>query len=142
MAGSRVLWIAAVLALTTVASPAPAQDPAAGEALVDCPSLAAERAEAQAEHRTVKRVIADIALGRRPSKSKRLSGAAAARGAATAAAGVLLPFPFGLAVGAASTAGRKKAEPAPESGPDVTALIERQHRLEARLSEIAVTPCF
>ncbi|QAY77777.1 hypothetical protein [Sphingosinicella sp. BN140058] len=116
----------------------------AAQAPADCTAVAAERVALRAEHEAVQQDIADIATGHyRKRKQKKASGEEVARGAAGTAAGLLLPFPFGLAVGAAgAAAARSKKEAAPaEPGPDVEAMIARQQALEARLAELQASNC-
>lgn len=88
-------------------------------------------------------IIADIATGRwhkHNRKKRKLSGGDVAKAAGSTAASILLPFPFGLAANAASSAGKGKAkegELAPGViEPDVPALIARQQAVEARLAEL------
>ena len=126
--------VCAALAASLAAVPGQAQEGPA-------PGCAVEREALRAELAAVRGEIADIALGRSPRKRKKISTGKAARGAAGAAAGILLPFPFSLAIGAAgAAAGGSKARPA-EPAPDVPALIERQRLVEARLAELAGQDC-
>ncbi|HEY0148288.1 MAG TPA: hypothetical protein VGB70_04725 [Allosphingosinicella sp.] len=105
-----------------------------------CP---AEKAALQAERNALRTAVSDIATGRwhKINRTKRkLSGGDAAKAAGGAAASVLLPFPFGLAVNAATSAGGRKGkgdELAPGTvEPDVAALIARQQAVETRLAEL------
>lgn len=132
MRSTRTWKIAAVAAL--LAPPAGAQEAAA----VDCAAAAGERAALAAEQAALQAAIGDIALGRHPKRKKKGRGGEVARGVAGAAASILLPFPLGLAVGAAgaATRGKSKARPEP-AAPDAAALIARQQAVEGRLAEIA-----
>jgi hypothetical protein len=142
-ATAGIAALALLLAEAPAGAQAPPQPAPTQPASPDCPALAAERTALQAEHRAVKQAIADIALGRnrrhRPVKAGDVAGAAAG-----AAAGLFLPLAGSLLVGAGTAAarksGRKKAA-APDPGPDVPALIERQRLIEARLAELAASPC-
>jgi hypothetical protein len=129
-----------VLALALLSAPVAAQESTAP----DCTAIAAERSQLRVEHASVKRDIADIATGRYGKrKRKPVSSGAVAKGAAGTAASLLLPFPLGIAVGAAGAAAtKKKKDAAPaDPGPDVDAMIARQQAIEARLSEISVHAC-
>ena len=141
--GKRAATFGALLALAAAplaAQPSAAADPALPAApAVDCAALAAERAGLEPELASVRALLADLALGKSSRKKKGVSGGDVARGAAGAAAGILLPFPLGIAVNAGAAASRKKDRPEPAQ--DVPALIARQHRLEARLAEIAAARC-
>lgn len=121
-----------------VATPAP-EAPAAAP---DCAAVAAERGELEALRTQVKRRISDLAMGR-PTKRRKVGAGDVGRAAAGTAASVLLPFGVGFllnaATGVATRSGRKKGPPEPQA--DVPALIDRQHAIEARLSELAASPC-
>ncbi|TFI57954.1 hypothetical protein E2493_12210 [Sphingomonas parva] len=108
---------------------------------VDCAAVAAERAQIAAQLQVLRQEIADIALGKAPRRKVRVSGGDAARGAAGAAAGLLLPFPLGLLAGAGAAATKDRKPKADPPGPDVPAMIERQQALEARLAELSAAGC-
>ncbi len=125
-----------------LAAPATAQEPpppAAAAAPSGCAAL-------RAEHAAVKRVIADIALGRGQRRGPRVRGRDVGRTAAGVASALLLPFGIGLAVGAGAAAAdavtkkKRKPRPAPAQ-PDVPALIERQAALEALIAAPAPAGC-
>ena len=105
-----------------------------------CAAAPGEQAALEAERTQIRRDLADMALGKGPKKKDKVSGGDVGRAAAGVAAGVLLPFPLGIAVNAGTQAmsGGKKAEPAPPPGPDgaAVALIDRQGEVEARLAEL------
>jgi hypothetical protein len=116
--------------------------PAPAAAWTDCAALAAERTRLEAEHKTGAAAIADVAMGRKPTKSKGPSAGQVGEVAAGTAASVLLPFPFGpllnLGRAAARAAARnkqKQAQPAAPA-PDVEAMVRRQNEIETRLAEI------
>ena len=104
-----------------------------------CAAAPGEQAALEAARTEIRRELADIALGKGPKKQRRVSGGDVGRAAAGVAAGVLLPFPLGVAVNAGTRAigGGKKAEPTPP-GPNgaAVALMDRQREVEARLAEL------
>ena len=146
-------FLLGIVVLATAAAPLAAQgtEPSAAQQVepvvtdaptpVDCAAVEAERTKTAEELHAVKEEIGDIAMGKSPRKRKGPSGGAVARGAAQTAAGILLPFPFGVLVGAGAAAAKQKKPPAPSDGPDVPALIEQQRQLEARLAELAAADC-
>jgi hypothetical protein len=143
----KALPLLASAALLAV-PPADAADPAnllapetAAPAIPSCDGAAAERTALQAERVLLNRTIGDIALGRHRPRRK-VSGGEVAAGVAGTAASVLLPFGVGALLsagaGAAARSGRKR-KPAPPA-PDVPAMIERLHAIDARLG--ALKDCF
>jgi hypothetical protein len=106
-----------------------------------CAGAAAERAALEAEKAAIHARIGDIALGRHRKRRKVGAGEVAA-GVAGTAASVLLPFGIGALLGAgagaAARSGRKKKPAPPE--PDVPAMIERLHLVDARLAELKGCP--
>ena len=133
----------APVAAAFVAAPDPAATATSPPAL-NCAAVAAERTELEALHVQVKRAISDLALGR-PQRRRHVGAGDVGRAAAGTAASLLLPFGIGIALnvatGAAAQAGKKKHKSAPEILPDVPALIDRQHAIEARLRALAASPC-
>ena len=134
-----MIFFETFLALALSGAPVAAKQPAA------LPACATERQALTAERSALRTAVSDIATGRwhkQNKKKRKMSGGDAAKAAGSAAASVLLPFPLGLAVSAASSAGSKKGaaaegELAPGvARPDVPALIERQQAVEARLAEL------
>ncbi|HEX6376740.1 MAG TPA: hypothetical protein VFZ91_13590 [Allosphingosinicella sp.] len=105
-----------------------------------CAGAAAERAPLHAERAAINKTIGDIALGRH--RRRKVSGGEVAAGIAGTAASVLLPFGVGALLGAGASAaakgGRKKRKPAPPE-PDVPAMIDRLHAIDARL--LALSGC-
>ena len=115
-------------------APEPAET-AAPPAALPCEGAAAERAALEAERAAINARIGDIALGRHRPRRK-VSGGEVAAGVAGTAASVLLPFGVGALIGAgAGAAARKsrKRKPAPPE-PDVPAMIDRLHAIDARLA--------
>lgn len=145
MKATLPISIAALLLAPPAAEPVNllAPEPAAAPATAPadpCRSAAAERAALQAERAAINETIGDIALGRHRPRRK-ASGGEVAAGVAGAAASVLLPFGVGALLGAGASAaarkGRRKKPAAPE--PDVPAMIDRLHAVDARL--VALREC-
>ena len=146
MRAMNLIGLSALLASAIAPAPlaAAAQPPAAAPpaSLAASPQCAGLRAE----HRAVKRTIADLALGRGQRRRPRVKGRHVGRAAAGVASALLLPFGVGLAVGAgaaaadAATKKKRKPRPAP-APPDVPALIERQAELEALIAAPAPAGC-
>ena len=124
------------------AAPAPVAAPApeAAAPAPDCAAVAAERTELQGLQAQVRRSISDLAFNR-PSKRRKVGAADVGRAAAGTAASVLLPFGVGFLLSAATGAATRKRRGPPEPQADVPALIDRQLAIEARLRELAATPC-
>jgi hypothetical protein len=141
--GVKANPILMLAALSLLAPSAAAQGPAAAPAApapgepILCTSAPAQREALLAERRAVNAAIGDIALGRN-RKRRKPSGGQVAAGVAGTAASVLLPFGIGalLSAGASAAAkkGRRKKPPPPE--PDVPAMIERLHWIDARLAAL------
>ena len=123
-------------------APAPVAAPApeAAAPAPDCAAVAAERTELQGLQAQVKRSISDLAFNR-PTKRRKVGAADVGRAAAGTAASVLLPFGVGFLLSAATGAATRKRRGPPEPQADVPALIDRQLAIEARLRELAATPC-
>jgi len=126
------------LAPAQVAAPIPAEAAPAP----DCSAAAAERIDLEARRSEVKTNIANVAMGR-PQKRRKVGAGDVGRAAAGTAASLLLPFGVGFllnaATGAAARSGRKQGPAEPQ--PDIAALIDQQQAIEARLREIAASPC-
>jgi hypothetical protein len=140
--GAKLL---SAMAAIVAAAPAPAQDAvpppdSPAPSCADLPRLEAERSAVRTE-------ITRIAMGGIDRRDRK-RGAAAGKMAAGTAAGLLLPFGIGLALKgttmlAEAAAKKEKARhpaPPPPPGPDVPALIERQHALDVEIAALESCP--
>lgn len=140
------IWLANGVAMVLATTPAArAQEAAASE---PAPLACSDRPRLEAERLALKTEITNIAMSGSDRRDKRRV-AGAGKMAAGTTAGLLLPFGIGLALKgtmmlaehADKQAKAKRPKPPLPPGPDVPALIERQHEVELQLAGLVEKGC-